>query len=171
MLEDLREWVQAAVAANLPLSDVERAQVVDAAMAVGTAIRGGEIVGLCRVTQQMPWVKGWWRSERGQQALAELANGPDVAWIGLNEALCAPAPDVLDANWPSHKVFREVDVPAGATVGDAFVVGDAEGRRYLMRVIERDGVFGCEVARSLGAPLDSFWWQAVTDAERLLAPQ
>lgn len=168
--DGLRSWIASAVtdAFGIPPEDAE--QLADVAIeqaGASPAMRAGGIVGLCRATQRLPWVAEWWSSESGQRAFATLATSPDAAWSALNEACAAPAPDALDPNWPAEKMFRAVHRPDGSEPGDEFVVGNGEGERYVMRVVGRDGQVGTELVRALGAPLDSYWYQAIVEAERI----
>ena len=168
--EGLRSWIASVVteAFGIPREDAEHLAAVAIEDAGSSpAMRAGEIVGLCRATQRLPWVAEWWSSESGQRAFATLATSPDDAWSALNEACAAPAPDALDPNWPAEKAFTAVDLPEGSEPGDEFVVGNGEGDRYVMRVVGRDGQVGAELVRALGAPLDSYWYQSIVEAERI----
>jgi len=169
----LRPFIVSALveAFRLSTDDAERLAVVAIANAgASPAIRAGEIVGLCRATRQLPWVAEWWTSEAGQRAFATLPTCPDNAWTALNEACAVPAPDALDPNWPAEKVFNLVELPDRIRPGDEFVVGNGLGDRFVMRAVERAGRTGAELVKAIGGPLDSYWYQAIVEAERIAGP-
>jgi hypothetical protein len=37
-----------------------------------------------------------------------------------------------------------------------------------MRVVDRTGDVGVEMVKALGAPLDSYWYEAIADAEMVM---
>jgi hypothetical protein len=163
--ETLSAWIAGEVTAAFGLSPYDAEAV--AVVASASAVRAAEVVALCRVTSRLPWAAEWWQTDAGRRAFETLATCPDDAWTALNEMCAAPAPDAIDPNWTDERVFEAVDRPLGCEPGDEFVLGDGQGSRFLMRVIERDGQVGAELLRCLGAPLDSYWHQAVSEAERL----
>lgn len=168
---ELTSWVASALvdAFSVAAEDAaRRAHVVTSATGSSLPVQAGEVVAICRATARLPSIASWWRSEEGQRAFDRIDTQPDLAWAGLNEYLAAPAPDVLDPNWPASKVFWAVDRPDGSQPGDEFIVGSGEGERYLMRVVQKDGQVGVEWVFSLGTPLDSYWHWSVAEAESII---
>lgn len=84
---------------------------------------------VARATPRLPGGRSWWhRNGLGfRQWAVDLHHWPDEAWNAIGELRAEPAPDAFDINWPAHKVFRVVEVPPGARVGDTFVLGDGMG--------------------------------------------
>jgi len=70
---------------------------------------------------------------------------PDEAYELLGERLAPDAPDVLDSNWPEHKVWWAVEVPAGLGTGDRFLIGGGMGLRAEAEVHTRDGESGAVI--------------------------
>lgn len=168
-IDRLVSWATSEAVEAFDLSTEEaHTLALEVAKASPPALRAGEFVGLCRATKHLGWVAQWWTTEAGRRAFAELTTCPDLAWAALNELCAVPAPDALDPNWPDAKVFTAVETPEGSAPHDEFVVGDGEGARYLMRVVERQGQVGVEVVQALGAPLDSYLRQCVAEAEGIL---
>ena len=101
-------------------------------------------------TSRLPGGRAWWVTE-GQRIRAHLLDGayPDEALAFVGEVIAGPAPDWWDPNWPGYKVFTHLMAP-GAAPGDEYVVGNGEGVRGRVRVVERDGKVGAVIVDS--------WW-------------
>jgi hypothetical protein len=116
-------------------------------------------------TRRLPGGADWWRSEGQREKAALLRGDADTAAYQIAELVAEPAPDEWDPNWPENKQFRSIQLPAGAKVGDQFVVGNGEGHRGNFRVAEKDGALGAELLSddwSLSAEWDDAWAHAET---------
>jgi len=123
-----------------------------------------------RAVARLPEGAEWWiRTDLATaRAREKLADGnPDYAFALIGELLAVPAPDEWDPNWPPHKVAWAL-LPRDPHVGQTFVVGNGEGGRATVEVIEQDGRLQA-VITSAQHSLDDLWDEAVADAQRLLA--
>lgn len=130
-------------------------------------------VTVARATPRLPGGRSWWHRDglRFRQWAVERHHWPDEAWDAIGELLAEPAPDAFDINWPAHKVFRVVEVPPGARVGDTFVLGDGMGNRVRLIVVERDGQIGVARHEDLGHPLNDLYDQSLREARDLFGTQ
>ena len=151
--------VQAAGAAEAVV-EKSRANPVQAATAVCAA----------RAVARLPEGAGWWSRSDFWAVLARerlLAGDPDVAFAAIGERLADPAPDAWDPNWPPTKVAWAL-LPEDPHVGQTFVVGNGEGSRATVKVVERDGRLEAVITSATSA-LDDLWEDALEQAARLLS--
>lgn len=100
-------------------------------------------MAMSRATPLLHGGAAWWSAETGTKALAYLVGSPprpDEAESVVAETLAnqhEPADDEWDPNWPDYKVAAMVH--AGAQVGDEYVVGNGEGARATIQVVDVDG--------------------------------
>lgn len=167
----LRRWL----ASELDASGMQSDQAEVAASAIVTKPGANPVevttaVCTARAVARLPEGARWWNlsDPRSARAREELLNGnPDIAFAAIGERLAEPAPDAWDPNWPAHKVAWAL-LPNDARVGQTFLVGNGEGSRATVEVIESDGRLRAVITSAKGA-LDDLWAEAMEQAERLLS--
>lgn len=170
-VESLRLWL----AHELAASGMPAVQAGGAAEAVveksrANPVQAATAVCAARAVARLPEGAGWWsRSDFWAVPAREklLAGDPDVAFAGIGEGLAEPAPDAWDPNWPPTKVAWTL-LPEDAYVGQTFLVGNGEGSRATVEVVERDGRLEAVITSATSA-LDDLWEEALEQAERLLS--
>lgn len=163
----LEEWVKGELLGRLGLSDAEAEGVASACCVFkGRPSPGGAatVVAIARAVVSLPAAREWWE-RHGSEARQSLLRGFGDVEGDLAEALAPPAPDVLDMNWPSSKVFWAVDVPDELSVGDELLVGDGMGQRRWVRVVEHEGHVGVVVEWAVPNLLDELWEAASHEAD------
>jgi hypothetical protein len=126
------------------------------------------IVTAARGVTRLPEEAAWWSAPAASLPTAQLLRGrPDDVWAVVGERLAEPAEDCWDPNWPPHKVAWAL-LPRDARCGDSRVVGNGEGERSRVEVVERDGGLVAVITDRWGA-LDDLWDAAMDEAERLRA--
>jgi hypothetical protein len=149
-----------AIGAASAVVERSRANPVQAAMAVSVA----------RALARLPEGAGWWnRSDLWAAQARELllAGDPDVAFAAIGEKLAEAASDTWDPNWPSAKVAWAL-LPDHPHVGQTFLVGNGEGGRATVKVVDRDGRLEA-VITSATSTLDDLREEGLEQAERLLS--
>jgi hypothetical protein len=167
----LRLWL----ADELAASGLPADQAVGAASAVversrANPVQAATAVSAARAVARLPEGAGWWNRSDLWAAQARgmlLAGDPDVAFAAIGEQLAEAAPDAWDPNWPPHKVAWAL-LPDHPHVGQTFVVGNGEGSRATVVVVERDGRPEAVITSATSA-LDDLWEEALELAERLLS--
>ncbi len=145
-------------AANIALSPVTNGQLVTAVTMVTT----GRGVALT------PQGLSWWATAAAALPKTRLFGGePDYAWVAVAEHLAEPADDCWDPNWPQHKDAWAL-LRNDARAGDSYVVGNGEGMRARVEVVEQEDRLEAVITSSWGS-LDGVWQEAMAEARRVLS--
>lgn len=160
------------MASELAASGMQSGQAEGAASAIvrrsgANPVEAATAVCTAKAVARLPEGAGWWHlsDPRSARARDELLDGnPDIAFAAIGERVAEPAPDVWDPNWPAHKVAWAL-LPSDAQVGHTFVVGNGEGNRATVEVIESGGRLRAVITSAEGA-LDDLWVEAMEQAER-----
>src|SRR5947209_2035506 len=141
-IDSLRVWLaDELVASGMQEDQVERAAAALVGRSGANPVEAATVVCVARAVARLPEGWRWWsRSEPwAAQAREKLLDGePDVAFALIGDRLSEAAPDAWDANWPPHKVAWAL-LPGDAHLGQTFVVGNGEGRRATVKVVEIQG--------------------------------
>jgi hypothetical protein len=169
-VERLVEWATAELmTSGLAAEDASTAaSYITTAPGDGPILAAVTMVVTARGIARLPEGSLWWTSDAAALPKRRLLSGePDLAWVSVAERLAEPAEDCWDPNWPSYKVATTM-LPEGAAVGDSFVVGNGEGVRARIEVVEHGDRLAAVIAATWGS-LDEEWDEAITDAEAIRA--
>lgn len=168
----LKTWVVEEMSDVIFLTPEDAERIADACCpspghAPGNA---ATVVAIARALRSLPAARDWWE-QNGTKAIQWLTEGKiDEVDDWLAEDLAPPAPDLVDFNWPGSKVFNQVPIPVGLSIGDEFLVGDGMGSRAWAKVVLRDGQVGAVLQRRVYTPFREIRWDVWDEATDLFDP-
>lgn len=131
----LKTWVVEEMSSVILLTpeDAERIANACCLSPVHAAGNAATVVAIARALRSLPAARYWWE-QNGTKAIQWLTESKiDEVDDWLAEDLGPLAPDLVDLDWPGYKVFNQVPIPDGLSVGDEFLVGDGMGSRAWAR--------------------------------------